>query len=246
MRIRNRRARGLAYEPLSLVALKLGTLIVVAGIAVWVLSTERGINPLIKSVKGVPIIVPIIAALLLLWTFVLTRTSAGRHLYAVGGNPEAARRAGIRVDRVRIAAFIACSTMAALGGIAAASRSNGVDPNLGGDVTLLYAVGAAVIGGTSLYGGRGRMIDAVLGGAVIAVIDTGPMGVVVRPEVHLHRNRAAHRGRRGRTFPSPSPSLRAIGSRAAATRGRPRQPTHRRLPDACALVRVRTRSGARI
>jgi D-xylose transport system permease protein len=177
LRIRNRRARGLAHAPLSLVALKTVVLVVVAGAAVWVLSAERGINPLIKSIRGVPIIVPLIVALLLIWTFVLSRTSGGRHLYAVGGNPEAARRAGIRVDRVRIAAFVVCSTMAALGGIAAASRSNGVDPTLGGDITLLYAVGAAVIGGTSLYGGRGRIIDAVLGGAVIAVIDNG-MGLM--------------------------------------------------------------------
>ena len=107
----------------------------------------------------------------------LRRTRYGRHLYAVGGNREAARRAGISVDRIRISAFMISSTFAAIGGVVAASRANSVDPNTGGSNVLLYAVGAAVIGGTSLFGGKGRMLDAVLGGAVVAVIDNG-MGLM--------------------------------------------------------------------
>jgi D-xylose transport system permease protein len=145
---------------------------VLVGTAVHSLNLERSHNPLV-SLRGVPIVVPIIVLLLVLWTFVLNRTAYGRHIYAVGGNREAARRAGINVDRIRISVFVICSSMAAVGGIIAASRGGSVDANTGGSNVLLYAVGAAVIGGTSLFGGKGRVFDAVLGGAVIAVIDNG-------------------------------------------------------------------------
>jgi D-xylose transport system permease protein len=98
-------------------------------------------------------------------------------VYATGGNTEAARRAGIPVDRIRTSVFVLCSSFAAIGGIIAASRLSSVDPQAGGGNTLLFAVGAAVIGGTSLFGGRGKMRDAVLGGAVIAIIANG-MGLI--------------------------------------------------------------------
>ncbi|BCJ60249.1 sugar ABC transporter permease [Micromonospora endophytica] len=177
LRYRKRAARGLINDPLAMVLARIGVLAVVLGVAVYVLNLERSRNVLISSLKGVPIVVPIIAVLLVIWTFVLQRTSYGRHIYAVGGNKEAARRAGINVDRIRISVFVICSTMAAVGGIVAASRANSVDPNTGGSNVLLYAVGAAVIGGTSLFGGKGRVLDAVLGGAVVAVIDNG-MGLM--------------------------------------------------------------------
>ncbi|WFE57984.1 ABC transporter permease [Micromonospora sp. WMMD712] len=177
MRHRNRSARGLVTDPLAVVAARVGVLAVILGVAVYVLNLERSRNVLITSLKGVPIVVPVIAVLLIVWTFVLQRTSYGRHVYAVGGNKEAARRAGINVDRIRISVFVICSSMAAIGGIVAASRANSVDPNTGGSNVLLYAVGAAVIGGTSLFGGKGRVLDAVLGGAVVAVIDNG-MGLM--------------------------------------------------------------------
>ncbi|GIJ44741.1 ABC transporter permease [Virgisporangium aliadipatigenens] len=172
-----RKKRGLAAEPFSVIGARVGALALIGGAAVFVLNLERSRNTLITSLKGVPIVVPIVVVLLLLWTFVLQRTAFGRHLYAVGGNAEAARRAGISVDRIRITAFMISSTMAAVGGIVAASRLQSVDPNTGGSNVLLYAVGAAVIGGTSLFGGKGRVLDAVLGGAVIAVIDNG-MGLL--------------------------------------------------------------------
>ncbi|TDC57472.1 ABC transporter permease [Micromonospora sp. KC207] len=177
VRHRNRSARGLVTDPLTVVLARVGVLAVILGVAVYVLNLERSRNVLITSLKGVPIVVPIIAVLLIAWTFVLQRTSYGRHVYAVGGNKEAARRAGINVDRIRISVFVICSSMAAIGGIVAASRANSVDPNTGGSNVLLYAVGAAVIGGTSLFGGKGRVLDAVLGGAVVAVIDNG-MGLM--------------------------------------------------------------------
>jgi D-xylose transport system permease protein len=125
----------------------------------------------------VPYVVPIIAVFLIVWTFVLGRTTYGRHVYAVGGNAEGARRAGIPVDRIRISVFVIGSFMASIGGIMAVSRATSVDPNTGGSNILLYSVGAAVIGGTSLFGGKGKVINAVIGGAVIAVIDNG-MGLM--------------------------------------------------------------------
>jgi D-xylose transport system permease protein len=175
--IRSRSSRGLGTDPLSLVTMRVAAVLVIAGLAVYFLNRERSRNPLFSSLKGVPIVVPIILILLLVWTFILGRTTFGRHIYAVGGSKEAARRAGINVDRIRIAAFMISSSMAAIGGIVAVSRARSVDPNTGGSNILLYAVGAAVIGGTSLFGGKGRIIDAVLGGAVVAVIDNG-MGLL--------------------------------------------------------------------
>jgi D-xylose transport system permease protein len=177
LQARGRAKRGLTADPIALIAFRIATLTVLAGAAVYVLNQERSRNAIVVSLKGVPIVVPIIVVLLIVWTFVLRRTAYGRHIYAVGGNREAARRAGINVNRIRISAFVICSAMAAVGGVIAASRANSVDPNTGGSNVLLYAVGAAVIGGTSLFGGKGRVLDAVLGGAVVAVIDNG-MGLM--------------------------------------------------------------------
>jgi D-xylose transport system permease protein len=176
-RIRSRAARNLVTDPIGIVLLRVGGLGVVVLATTAVLTQERAVNPAINSLKGVPIVVPIIAAFLIFWTFVLGRTTYGRHVYAVGGNTEAARRAGIPVDRIRISVFAICSLMAAIGGIMAVSRASSVDPNTGGSNILLYSVGAAVIGGTSLFGGKGKVINAVIGGAVIAVIDNG-MGLM--------------------------------------------------------------------
>ncbi|MFI2709867.1 sugar ABC transporter permease [Micromonospora sp. NPDC018662] len=177
LRHRNRVSRGLVTDPIAVVGARIAGIALMIGFAVYVLNQERSINPLITSNKGMPVVVPVIAVLLVFWTFVLNRTGYGRHLYAVGGNSEAARRAGINVDRIKISAFVICSGMAAVGGIIAASKDRSVDPNTGGSNVLLYAVGAAVIGGTSLFGGKGRMINAVLGGAVVAVIING-MGLL--------------------------------------------------------------------
>ncbi|WP_326551391.1 sugar ABC transporter permease [Micromonospora sp. NBC_01813] len=177
LRYRKRSAKGLVTDPMVVVLTRIAVLIAIAGAAVYILNQERAVNPLFASLRGVPIVVPIIVVLLIFWTFVLKRTAYGRHIYAVGGNREAARRAGINVDRIRISAFIICSSMAAVGGIVAASRANSVDANTGGSNVLLFAVGAAVIGGTSLFGGKGRVLDAVLGGAVVAVIENG-MGLL--------------------------------------------------------------------
>ncbi|BAL85902.1 putative ABC transporter permease protein [Actinoplanes missouriensis 431] len=176
-RFRSRNARNLIADPLGIVLLRIGGLAVLLIAATAVLTQERAINPAINSLKGVPIVVPIIAIAMIVWGFVLGRTTYGRHVYAVGGNAEAARRAGIAVDRIRISVFVICSFMASIGGILVVSRASSVDPNTGGSNILLYSVGAAVIGGTSLFGGKGKVINAVIGGAVIAVIDNG-MGLM--------------------------------------------------------------------
>ncbi len=176
-RVRRRSALGLVTEPTGIVLGRIGALAAILLLAVAVLSRERSINVAATSVRGVPVIVPVLGALLVALTFLLHRTAYGRHVYAVGGNKEAARRAGIDVSRIRVSVFVIGSFMAAIGGIVAASRASSVDPNTGGSNVLLYAVGAAVIGGTSLFGGKGRVLDAVIGGAVIAVIDNG-MGLM--------------------------------------------------------------------
>ena len=138
-----------------------------------VLNANRSPEPRPSRSPASPTVLPVVVVLLIFWTFVLDRTRFGRHLYAVGGNAEAARRAGINVTGLKVTAFMICSTMAAVSGIVQPSYTGKVSTGSGGGNTLLYAVGAAVIGGTSLFGGKGRALDAVLGGLVIATIANG-------------------------------------------------------------------------
>jgi D-xylose transport system permease protein len=160
---RDRRASELPVEPTSLLALRVAGLAVLLGAVVWVVDQDR----------GVPYIFLVLGVLYVILSWVLTRSRFGRHVYAVGGNAEAARRAGIDVDRIRIACFAICSMMATLGGVVLASRLTSVDTGAGGGTILLYSIAAAVIGGTSLFGGRGHVRAAVLGAIVIASIDNG-------------------------------------------------------------------------
>ena len=183
--LRSRRAAGLPVGSPVLPLLRVLVLAVLLGAVVVLFNQERSINPALKSLKGVPVIVPVTVAFVVVLTFVLSRTSFGRHVYAVGGNAEAARRAGINVNRVKIACFMIGSTLAAFGGILLASRDNSVSPSTGGAQTLLYAVGAAVIGGTSLFGGKGRVLDAIIGGLVIAVIANGLPLITQKSEIQL-------------------------------------------------------------
>jgi len=173
----SRRKAGLKTELKKLWIIKTAGLLLITGLAVFALNLERSNNPDLVSLKGIPYVVPVILLLLVIGTFVLGRTAFGRHIYAVGGNAEAARRAGIDVKRIRIAAFMICSSLAAIAGMIFASGQNSVSPTTGGSSSLLYAVSAAVIGGTSLFGGKGKMRDAILGGLVVAVIDNG-MGLL--------------------------------------------------------------------
>ena len=158
-----RTRHGLPSAPDALLLLRVAVLAIAVLVVVYVCNQDR----------GVPYVMLMLAGLFILWTYVLNRTRFGRHVYAVGGNAEASRRAGISVDNIKIACFAICSMMAALGGIVLASRLRSVDTGAGGGSILLYAIAAPVIGGTSLFGGRGNIKSAVLGALVIASIDNG-------------------------------------------------------------------------
>lgn len=166
------RRRGLSRDNLGVVVARLVAVLVVLVVVTAVLSRNRARVASIQ-LAGIPWSVPVIAVLLVLLTLVLGRTRYGRHVYAVGGNPEAARRAGISVRGIRMSVFMIGSSLAALSGVIDASRLNSVAPGSGGANTLLLGVGAAVIGGTSLFGGKGRVSNAVIGGLVIAAIANG-------------------------------------------------------------------------
>ncbi len=172
--VRQRRLaqRDLQRPPNSLLVVKFVGLAAVVVALTAVLSQNRSRSAALE-IAGIPYAVFIVIALLVFWTFVFGRTGYGRHMYAIGGNREAARRAGINVTRLRVSAFVICSAMAAISGIISSSYTGSVAPGSGGGNTLLYAVGAAVIGGTSLFGGKGNIRDAVIGGLVIAMIDNG-------------------------------------------------------------------------
>jgi D-xylose transport system permease protein len=171
--IRRRRKAGLPAQAMSVWGAKVGALAVVVLVAIYLLNQERQRPAAPIVIEGVPWVVPLVAVFVIGLTFLLGRTPFGRHVYAVGGNAEAARRAGINVPNIKTVCFIIGSTMAVIAGILLASRDNSVSPTTGGAQTLLYAVGAAVIGGTSLFGGRGKVLDAVTGGLVVAIIANG-------------------------------------------------------------------------
>lgn len=173
-RDQRRRASGLVAPPVSLTMLKIAA-VAVAGVAlVLICNANRG---LLVPIRGVPWVVLIVLGVLGAWSVLLGRTRFGRYVYAIGGNAEAARRAGVNLARIRTTAFILCSLTAGVAGIVYASRLRSVSTNLDGGTLVLYAVAAAVIGGTSLFGGRGRPLHAVLGGVVIAAIANG-MGLL--------------------------------------------------------------------
>jgi D-xylose transport system permease protein len=174
----SRRRLGLVAQPTGLVLLKIGAVIVLAAVATYLLTLDR--SPGLVAIAGVPYVVPIVLVLLVAGTYVLDRTRFGRHVYAVGGNREAARRAGINVVRIRAAVFVISAAFAAIGAIVYSSKVGSVSPSAGGGNTLLFAVGAAVIGGTSLFGGRGRISNAVIGGAVLATVNNG-LGLLGQP-----------------------------------------------------------------
>jgi D-xylose transport system permease protein len=167
----NRRRRsGLVAPPPSLTWIKIGLIAVVAVVVVLICNTNRA-N--IGTLEGVPWVIPIVLVILSAWTVLLQRTKYGRYVYAIGGNPEAARRAGINLSIVRTVAFGLCSFTAAVGMLLYASLLNGMSNNVQGGQYVLYAVAAAVIGGTSLFGGRGKPLHGVLGGLVIGGIYNG-------------------------------------------------------------------------
>ncbi len=165
-----RRASGLVAPPTSVTIVKLVG-VALAGVSlVLVCNADRGV---LTPIRGMPWVVLIVLGVVTMWSILLGRTRFGRHVYAIGGNAEAARRSGIRLARVRTLCFVLASFTAGIAGIIYASRLRSVSTNIDGGTLVLYAVAAAVIGGTSLFGGRGKAIHAVLGGVVIASIDNG-------------------------------------------------------------------------
>jgi D-xylose transport system permease protein len=157
------RRHGIPIRSPILLALKLILIPAIALTTVYILTKDR----------GVPLALIWVVGGLVVWTFVAKRTTFGRHVYAVGGNAEAARRAGINVARIRIVVFMISGAMAGLGGIVLAARLNSVDLNAGGGTLLIDAIAAAVIGGTSLFGGRGEIRDALIGAAMISTVSNG-------------------------------------------------------------------------
>jgi D-xylose transport system permease protein len=170
-RDQRRRANGLVAPPLSVTILKLviGAAVGVALILVLNHNRSSGVIPL----EGVPWVVPVVLALTVVLSVLLGRTKFGRYMYAIGGNAEAARRAGVSLDRIRVLAFAMCGLLAGVTGILYASFLGSISNNIAGGQYVLYSVAGAVIGGVSLFGGRGRIIGAVLGGFVVAVIYNG-------------------------------------------------------------------------
>ncbi len=161
---RQRRIRqGIKAQPLGSVVLRIGLVSVAILIAIWVLNDDRGL----------PLAALILLGFIVVFSYITTKTTFGRHIFAVGGNAEAARRAGISVTRVRIVVFMICSSMAAIGGIMASSRLLAVNQSSGAGDFLLLAIAGPVIAGTSLFGGRGSVWDALLGALVIGSISNG-------------------------------------------------------------------------
>ena len=165
-----RRAGGLAAPPASVTWLKVGAMAIAGVVLVLIGNTNRGVA---IAVRGLPWVVLVVLVVLVAWSFLLGRTRFGRYIYAIGGNAEASRRAGINLNRIRVAAFALAGLTAGIMGIVYASYLGSVSTNVQGGNNVLYAVAAAVIGGTSLFGGRGKMLGAVLGGIIVAVIYNG-------------------------------------------------------------------------
>ncbi|MDE2592248.1 MAG: hypothetical protein KGL41_05285 [Actinomycetales bacterium] len=163
----------LPNRPIVFLFIKVAGLIVLGGATVALLNMNRSQSVIPgNEIMGVPLVIPFALVILFIATFTLDRTRFGRHLFAVGGNPEAARRAGIKVARIRITAFMVCSVLAMISGVFNVSRIGNVESAAGKSI-VLSAVAAAVVGGVSLFGGRGRLAHAAIGAFVIAIIDNG-------------------------------------------------------------------------
>ena len=167
---RRRRAAGLDTPPASVTALKIAVMAVAGILVVLIGNTNRGV---LVPLRGVPWVVVIVLGVLAIWSAVLGRTRFGRYIYAIGGNAEAARRAGVNLILIRTLAFVLTGLTAGIAGIIEASRLGSISTDLDGGQLVLFAVAAAVIGGTHLFGGHGKMIHALLGGIVVAAIYNG-------------------------------------------------------------------------
>ena len=166
----SRRASGLETKPFFVTVFKIVLSAAAGIIVILIYVTNRGTFIVLR---GIPWAIPIDFAVLAIGSFILAKTKAGRYIYAIGGNREAARRAGINVNRYRLFAFLMTGVTAGVAGLLYASWLGGISDAIAGGNLVLYAVASAVIGGTSLFGGRGKMIHAVVGGVIIATIFNG-------------------------------------------------------------------------
>ena len=173
LRTARRRAQGLSVPPLGITLLTVGATAVAGVVLVYVCNLNRGI--VTAPVRGVPWVIPVVVLILVAQSFLLARTRLGRYIYAIGASPEAARRAGIKVARIRTIAFALCSFTAGLAAVVYASRLGSISVGFDGGTYVLYAVAVAVavIGGASLFGGYGKPIHPLLGGLVIATLTNG-------------------------------------------------------------------------
>jgi D-xylose transport system permease protein len=165
-----RRRSGLVAPPVGLTLIKIAMIAVVGIVVVAICNVNRAA---LGTLEGVPWVIPIVLAVLAVWMILVQRTRFGRYVYAIGGNPEAARRAGVNLAAIRTWCFVLCSVTAGVGGMLYASYLGGMSNNFNGGQLVLYAIASAVIGGTSLFGGRGKMLHGVLGGLVIGGIYNG-------------------------------------------------------------------------
>ena len=169
-----RRRSGLVAPPVSLTIIKIALIALIAIAVVAICNVNRAA---FGTLAGVPWVIPIVLAVFGLWMVILQRTKFGRYVYAIGGNPEAARRAGINLAAVRTLCFIICSFTAGIGLLLYASYLGGMSGNINGGQLVLYAIASVVLAGTSLFGGRGKVIHGILGGLVIGGIYNG-MGLL--------------------------------------------------------------------
>jgi D-xylose transport system permease protein len=172
LRDRRRRVSGLVAPPVSITLLKIAVM-AIAGVVVVVVANINRASTASTVLSGLPWVVLIVLAMLVGYTILMGRTRFGRYVYAIGGNAEAARRAGVNVNRIRVIAFALTGLTAGITGIILASQLGSISTNVNGGQNVLNAVAAAVIGGTSLFGGRGKMLHAVLGGLVVGAIANG-------------------------------------------------------------------------
>ncbi len=170
LRDTRRRRSGLVAPPIGVTIIKI---VFIAAVGIAVVAVCNVNRAAVGTLEGVPWAIFIVLGVLGAWTFLLQRTRYGRYVYANGGNAEAARRAGVNVTMIRTVAFALCAFTAGIGGLLYFSDLGGASNNVNGGQLVLYAVAAAVIGGTSLFGGKGKAIHGVLGGLVIGGIYNG-------------------------------------------------------------------------
>jgi D-xylose transport system permease protein len=167
----SKRRSNLTAPPVSVTVLKIAAIAVAGVVVVLIGNTDRGAG--LTVVRGVPWVVLVLVVVLVAWSLLLGRTRFGRYVYAIGGNAEASRRAGINLNGIRVLAFTLCGLTAGIMGIIFASYLGSVSTGVQGGQNVLLGVAAGVIGGVSLFGGRGKMVGAVLGGFIVAVIYNG-------------------------------------------------------------------------